>query len=81
MFGGAGFYPRGEFFAILFKERLYFRVHEDTIGEYTSRKAKPFKPVKTRTTSSRKYYEVPVEILESPESLVSWAKAAARKHQ
>ena len=81
MFGGAGFYRDGEFFGILFKERLYFRVSDDTVAEYTSRHAKPFKPFKTKGTLSRKYYEVPLEILESPESLVSWAKAAARKRK
>ena len=78
MFGGAGFYLDGEFFAILFKERLYFRVSDETVGEYKRRRMKPFKPFENKGTS-RKYYEVPVEILESPESLVSWAKAAVRK--
>ena len=81
MFGGAGFYLDGEFFAILFRQRLYFRVSDDTVGEYTKRKAKPFKPFKMRNTSSRNYYEVPVDILESPDSLMKWARAAARKRK
>ena len=38
MFGGAGFYLDGEFFGLLYEERLYFRVSPDTIGEYTTRK-------------------------------------------
>jgi DNA transformation protein len=77
MFGGAGFYLDGEFFGILYKERLYFRVSPDTIGEYTSRKMKPFAPFKKRTTSHG-YYEVPLEIIESPDDLVKWAKAAQK---
>ena len=75
MFGGAGFYCDGDFFAILFKERLYFRVSDDTIAEYKARKMKPFKPFEGKGTS-RNYYEVPVEILESPEDLVTWARSA-----
>jgi DNA transformation protein len=76
MFGGYGFYLDGDFFAILFKDRLYFRVSKDTIGEYTKRGMKPFAPFKKKSPS-RNYYEVPVEILESPVFLVNWAKAAA----
>ena len=79
MFGGAGFYLDGQFFGILFKERLYFRVSDDTIGEYKKRKMKPFKPFEGKGKgSSRKYYEVPVEIIESADDLVKWAREAAK---
>src|SRR5215211_9398468 len=66
MFGGAGFYLDGEFFGILYKERLYFRVSANTITDYTSRKMKPFEPFEGRQGRSRGYYQVPVEIVESP---------------
>jgi len=78
MFGGAGFYLDGSFFGILYKEHLYFLVSDETIGEYTKRKAKPFEPFEGRKGKSKGYYEVPVEILESPVDLVKWARAAAR---
>jgi DNA transformation protein len=78
MFGGAGFYLDGSFFGILYKEHLYFLVSDETIGEYKKRKAKPFEPFEGRKGKSKGYYEVPVEILESPEDLVKWARAAAR---
>ena len=61
MFGGAGFYLDGEFFGILYKERLYFRVSADTIADYTSRKMKPFAPFEGKKGRSRGYYEVPLE--------------------
>jgi DNA transformation protein and related proteins len=77
MFGGAGFYLDGQFFGILFKEHLYFRVSDATVGEYTKRKMKPFNPFEGKGGSSR-YYEVPVEIIESPDDLVRWAKDAAK---
>lgn len=78
MFGGAGFYLDGEFFGILYKERLYFRVSAATIKDYTSRKMKPFEPFEGRKGESRGYFEVPLEIVESPDDLVKWAKAAQR---
>lgn len=77
MFGGAGFYLDGSFFGILYKEHLYFRVSAKTIGEYKKRKAKPFDPFKGRKGKSLGYYEVPLEILESPRDLVTWTKKAA----
>ena len=79
MFGGAGFYLDGSFFGILYKERLYFRVSTDTIGEYQERKMKPFRPFAGRRgRSGNNYYQVPVEILESPPDLIEWARKAAR---
>ena len=76
MFGGAGFYLDGVFFGILYKERLYFRVSAETIKGYTSRKMKPFEPFEGRKGESLGYYEVPLEIVESPDDLVKWARAA-----
>jgi DNA transformation protein len=78
MFGGAGFYLEGTFFGIIYKERLYFRVSSETIGDYKKRKMKPFEPFEGRKGTSRNYYEVPLEILESPDDLVSWARQAAK---
>ena len=77
MFGGAGFYLDGSFFGILYKERLYFRVSTRTVGEYKKRKMKPFSPFAGKRGTSRNYYQVPVEILESPPDLVEWARRAA----
>ena len=78
MFGGAGFYLDGVFFGILYKERLYFRVSADTIKDYTRRKMKPFEPFEGRKGESQGYYEVPLEIVESADDLVKWARAAQR---
>jgi len=78
MFGGAGFYLEGKFFGILYKDHLYFRVSTDTIDHYKSRKMKPFAPFEGRKGESRGYYEVPIEILESADDLVKWARAAQR---
>jgi DNA transformation protein and related proteins len=78
MFGGAGFYLNGVFFGILYKDHLYFHTSKTTIPDYTKRKMKPFTPFEGKRGSSKTYYEVPVEILESPRDLVAWARKAAR---
>ena len=78
MFGGAGYYLDGVFFGILYKECLYFRVSDETIGEYKKRKMKPFEPFEGKKGTSKRYYQVPIEIVESPRDLVAWAKKAAR---
>jgi TfoX/Sxy family transcriptional regulator of competence genes len=78
MLGGAGFCLEGEFFGILYKDHLYFRVSVDTIDDYKRRKMKPFAPFEGKKGESRGYYEVPVEILESADDLGNWARAAQR---
>jgi len=77
MFGGTGLYLDGVFFGIIYGDHLYFRVSEETIAEYKKRKMKPFSPFKKRGTEHG-YYEVPLEILESPDDLVKWAHAAQK---
>ncbi len=39
---------------------------------------KPFEPFEGKKGRSRGYYEVPLEIVESADDLVRWAKAAQR---
>ena len=78
MFGGVGLYLDECFFGILYKQHLYFRVSANSIGDYKKRKMKPFKPFEGKKGSSKNYYEVPLEILESPPDLVAWAKKAAK---
>lgn len=77
MFGGTGLYLDGVFFGLIYSDRLYFRVSDETIEDYKQRKMKPFKPF-TGKSSSRRYYEVPLEIIESPIDLARWARKASR---
>jgi DNA transformation protein and related proteins len=77
MFGGAGFYLDGTFFGILYKDRVYFRTSKETMADYAKRKMKPFTPFEGRRGGSKTYFEVPAEILESPDDFVSWARKAA----
>jgi DNA transformation protein and related proteins len=78
MFGGAGFYLDGTFFGILYKQHLYFRVSAQTIDDYKKRKMKPFRPFEGKKGSSKNYYQVPLEVLESPPDLAKWARRAVK---
>jgi DNA transformation protein len=77
MFGGTGLYLDDVFFGIIYSDRLYFRVSDETVDEYKKREMKPFKPFAGKSGSKR-YYEVPLEILESPVDLVRWARKASK---
>ncbi len=78
MFGGHGVYLGADFFGIVYDGRLYFKTDETTREKYRSRGMGPFAPSEKQVLKS--YYEVPEEIVEDDERLVSWAReAAARK--
>ncbi|MFO0775672.1 MAG: TfoX/Sxy family protein [Nitrospiraceae bacterium] len=74
MFGGHGLYVRDRFIGIVHKGRLYFKVSDDTRATYVAQGMKPFRPSPTQTL--RSFYEVPVDILEQQDLLLSWAEAA-----
>ena len=73
MFGGVGLYVSGVFFGIIARDVLYLKVDDQNRQDYTRVRMKPFKPFPDRS-SSMKYYQVPVPVLESTEELVSWAR-------
>ncbi len=76
MFGGHGLYCDGVFFGLLHRDRLYFKTDEATRPAYRAMGMKPFRPNARQTLTS--YYEVPVDILEQRERLVTWAREAVR---
>ncbi len=77
MFGGVGLYCAGVFFGIIARDTLYLKVDDQNRPDYTTAKAKPFKPFSDRRTSMN-YYEVPVSVLENSDDLVVWAGKAIR---
>ena len=79
MFGGWGIYWKGVIFAIEYRDRLYFKVDEQSKGEYLAKGTGPFRPNERQTLKS--YYEVPPEVLADPEVLLSWAGEAIRAGQ
>jgi DNA transformation protein len=76
MFGGYGLYQKAKFFGIIHKGRLYFKVTATTASSYKDRGMKPFRPNTKQTLKS--FYEVPVDVIEDPEALTSWAKQSIK---
>ena len=74
MFGGYGLYCGTTFFGLIADERLYFKVNDDSRGEYIARGTEPFSPSPGKVMKS--YYEVPREVFENDEELVRWARQA-----
>ena len=74
MFGGFGLYRKETFFGIIHRGRLYFKTDEHTRAAYVSRGMSPFRP--NAKQMLKNYYEVPVEIIEDAEQLITWASRA-----
>jgi DNA transformation protein len=73
MFGGAGIYFDGLFFALLADDVLYFKVDEANKADYLNAGTGPSKPFGSYEMS---YYEVPADVLEDEEQLKEWAHKA-----
>jgi TfoX/Sxy family transcriptional regulator of competence genes len=74
MFGGYGLYRDRTFFGIVHKGRLYLKTDETNRNAYLNRGMKPFQP--SRKQRLKRYYEVPVEVVEDGEQLEAWAAGA-----
>jgi DNA transformation protein len=74
MFGGWHISHGGVFFAIVFKERLYFKTSEISRVRYEEMGMGPFRPRAKVTLKT--LYEVPVDILEDTGDLTLWAREA-----
>lgn len=72
MFGGYGLYRGDVFFGIIHKGRLYFKTDAHTRSAYLDAGMKPFRPNAKQMLKS--YYEVPVDVIENADQLVTWAK-------
>lgn len=79
MFGGYGLSLGKDFFGIIHKGRIYFKTDETTRGKYAGSGSGPFVPSETQVLTS--YYEVPAEVVEDDEKLVSWAVEAASRRE
>ncbi|MDQ3208409.1 MAG: TfoX/Sxy family protein, partial [Gemmatimonadota bacterium] len=75
MFGGVGVYAGELFFALLDDDTLYFKVDDATRPQFTNRGMAPFSPY-GEGGEVMQYYEVPADVLEDPDALGTWVKAA-----
>ena len=75
MFGGAGLYFEGLFFAIVADDVLYFKVDDSNRGDYEAVGMGPFQPFPDKKAVMQ-YYEVPIDVLENRDTLRDWAGKA-----
>ncbi len=75
MFGGAGLYFAGLFFAVVADDVLYFKVDESNRPDYEAEGMEAFRPFADKSMVMG-YYQVPIDILESKEALKDWAEKA-----
>ena len=83
MFGGVGLYCRGVFFGIIARDELYLKADDTNRPDYEAAGMHPFMPYPGRAgKKKRKYYAVPMDVLENTFELAAWARkavAAARR--
>lgn len=75
MFGGAGLYMNGLFFALIADDLLYFKVDESNLEDYKLAGMEPFRPFGTYSMS---YYQVPPGVMEDAAELRAWVQKSLR---
>ena len=75
MFGGAGIYANGLFFALIADDVLYFKVGDSNRSDYEAAGMEAFRPFADKP-NVMSYYEVPIEVLENKDRLHEWAQKA-----
>lgn len=77
MFSGAGVYCDGVIFALILRDTLHFKVDDGNRAAYEAEGLEPFTyEAKGRTVRVGAYWRVPERLLDDPEEMVEWARAA-----
>lgn len=71
MFGGAGFYAQGYFFALMDEDTLYFKTDDSNRADYLAAGSPPFAPWGEEGVKLE-YYEVPDLVLDNLSRLKVW---------
>jgi len=77
MFGGIGLYAGDVFFGIIASDILYLKVDDSNRSQYEAAGSRAFRPFADRAMVMP-YYEVPVGVFESADTLAEWARASVR---
>ncbi len=77
MFGGVGIYSTDLFFALMSNDTLYFKVDDETRGDFEAIGMGPFRPFGD-SGETMQYYEVSATIIEDHEALSQWAARAVQ---
>jgi DNA transformation protein len=74
MFGGVGLYSGDLFFGLIDDDTVFFKADPSNSADYIARNMPRFMPFPDRPDAVMAYYQVPADIIEDSESLVSWAR-------
>ena len=77
MFGGVGIYSTDLFFALMSNDTLYFKVDDETRGDFEAIGMGPFRPFGD-SGEAMQYHEVSATIIEDHEALSQWAARAVQ---
>jgi|SRR6476661_957415 len=75
MFGGVGVYSDDLFFALLDNDTMYFKVDDETRGDFEAIGMGPFRPF-GEGGETMQYYEVSGDLIEDADRLKEWAERA-----
>jgi DNA transformation protein len=78
MFSGAGIYCDGVIFALVLRgDTLFFKVDDGNRPTYEAEGLEPFRyEAKGRTVEVGAYWRVPERLLDDPDEMLEWARAA-----
>jgi len=74
MFGGIGLYSSGLFFGLIDDDTLFFKTDASNHAEYAARNMPRFMPPANRPLGPMGYHQVPADVIEDGETLVTWAR-------
>jgi DNA transformation protein len=78
MFSGYGLFRQGAMFGLIARDTFYLRVDDRNRPDFTAAGSRVFTYRReAREVELRGYMECPPDILEDPEEMLRWAKAAA----
>jgi DNA transformation protein len=77
MFSGAGVYCDGVIFGLILRDTLHFKVDDGNRAAYQAEGMTPFSyEAQGKTRQVGAYWRVPERLLDEPEEMVEWARAA-----
>lgn len=81
MFGGAGLFAEGIMFALVADGDLYFKADEETIPAFRAEGMSAFTYGAKGRRIALSYWRLPDRLLDEPDELAQWARAALRAAQ
>jgi DNA transformation protein len=77
MFSGAGIYCDGVIFGLILRDTLHFKVDDGNRALYEAEGMAPFSyEARGRTVQLGAYWRVPERLLDEPDEMLAWARAA-----